>query len=205
LGFGLMFSLAGRAEQWEVGGAGGFGNYRAASVTSPAGTAEIGFSTQFAAGVVIGENLYRWIGGEFRYTYRENDPRVKSGGQEASLDGRAHALHYDFLFHAARKEARIRPFVAGGAGIKVYQGTGKESAFQPLSQFVLLTKTDQFEPLISFGGGVKFAVAKHTLIRVDFRDYVTPTPNHIFVPAARGSVHGWLHDFVPLAGVSFVF
>jgi hypothetical protein len=204
LGF-LVFGFAGRAEQWEVGVAGGFGKYRGANVVSPAGTAAVSFPAQAAGSVVIGDNLYRRIGGEFRYTYRDGDLTVKAGGQEGSLEGRSHALHYDFLIHAGSKEARIRPFVAAGAGIKVYQGVGKESAFQPLSQFVLLTKTDQFEPLISFGGGVKFAVAKHALIRVDFRDYVTPTPNHIFVPAARGSVQGWLHDFVPMAGVSFVF
>jgi hypothetical protein len=130
---------------------------------------------------------------------------VKSGGQEGTFEGRSHAVHYDFLFHAARKGSRFRPFVAGGAGIKVYQGTGRESAFQPLSRYVLLTKTDQVEALISFGGGVKYLFTKHAQIRFDFRDYATPTPDRVFMPAARGKVHGWLHDFVPLGGVSFVF
>jgi hypothetical protein len=205
LSFILASSFVGRAEQWEVGIAGGVGKYRNASVTTPAGTAEVGFATQFAAGMIIGENLYRRLGGEFRYTYRDGDLLVRSGGQEASFDGRAHAIHYDLLYHATDRESKIRPFVAGGAGIKVYQGVGRESASQPLSRFAFLTKTDQVEPLISFGGGVKFRVSKHSQIRADFRDYVTPTPDHLFVPAGRGKVEGWLHDFVGLFGMSYVF
>jgi len=144
-------------------------------------------------------------GGEFRYTFRDGDLRLKTGGQEASMEGRSHALHYDVLIHAAPKEAKIRPFGAVGAGIKVYQGIGKEASFQPLSSFALLTKTDQVEPLISFGGGVKFLVSSHAQVRLDVRDYVTPTPDRLFAPRAGGKIQGWLHDFVPLVGVSFVF
>jgi hypothetical protein len=121
------------------------------------------------------------------------------------MAGCAHAIHYDFLFYATRKSSRFRPFAAGGAGIKVYQGTGRESAVQPLSRYALLTKTDQVEPLISFGGGVKYAISKHAQIRGDFRDYVTPTPERLFRPAARGKLQGWLHDFVPLFGISYIF
>src|SRR5690242_3755194 len=69
LGCILIFSLSANAQHWELGGAGGFGKYRNASVTSPAGTADIGIATQAAGSVVIGENLYRRLGGEFRYTF----------------------------------------------------------------------------------------------------------------------------------------
>lgn len=203
----LLFLIAfpARTQQWEIGGAGGYGVYRKASVTASAGSADVGFANQAAGGLVIGENLYRRIGGEFRYTYRGGDLKATSGGQEATLGGRAHAIHYDFLFHASPRGSRIRPFVAAGAGIKVYQGTGRESAVQPLSRLVLLTKTDQVEPLISFGGGVKFLLSKHAQFRVDFRDYASPTPDRLFVPGPGGKLHGWLHDFVPMAGLSFVF
>ena len=205
LGLVLIFSSACLAQHWEVGGAGGAGVYRNASVTGGAGSADIGFSTQWAAGVVIGENLYRRLGGEFRYTYRAGDLRLKNGGQEATMEGRAHALHYDLLLHATPKEAKIRPFAALGGGIKVYQGTGKEGAVQPLSNFALLTKTDQVEPLLSFGGGVKFDFSPHAQLRVDLRDYVTPAPERLFAPARGGKVQGWLHDVVPLVGVSYTF
>jgi Outer membrane protein beta-barrel domain len=205
LGCLLIFSLSANAQHWELGGAAGFGKYRNASVTSPAGTADIGITTQAAGSVVIGEDLYRRLGGEFRYTFQAGDLQVKSGGQEGTFEGRSHAVHYDFLYHAARRGSRFRPFAAGGGGIKVYQGIGKEPAFQPLSQFALLTKRDQVEGMISFGGGVKFLLAKHAQVRFDFRDYATPAPDRVFTAAARGKIHGWLHDFVALGGMSFVF
>ena len=208
----LVFACVGRAQmlnifprEFEVGGAGGFGIYRYASVTGPAGTASVGVGTQAGGGVVIGETLYRWIGGEVRYTYRDGDLNVKSGGQEGSLPGHSHAIHYDFLVHATKREARIRPFAAVGGGIKVYEGAGTESATQPLSRFALLTKTDQWEPLISFGGGVKFMASKNVQLRVDFRDYLTPTPERLLTPAPGVTLKGWLHDFVPLFGISYVF
>ena len=205
LGLFLVFSYLCQAQNWEVGGAGGAGFYRSANVTNGASSADIDFAAQFAAGIVIGENLYQRFSGEFRYTFRDGDLRLKSGGQEATMEGRSHALHYDFLIHATPKEARFRPFGAVGGGIKVYQGTGKEASFQPLSSFALLTKTDQVEPLISFGGGVKCVLSGHAQLRFDFRDYVTPTPDRLFAPRAGGKIHGWLHDFVPLVGVSYVF
>jgi hypothetical protein len=206
LGLVLVFSYACLAQNhWEIGAAGGGGVYHNASVSAGAGSADIGFATQWAGGVVIGENLYQRLGGEFRYTFRDGDLRLKTGGQQAAMEGRAHALHYDLLLHATHREAKVRPFGAIGGGIKVYQGTGKEAAFQPLSGFALLTKTDQVEPLLSFGGGVKVSIARHAIVRVDVRDYVTPTPERLFAPARGGKIHGWLHDFVPLVGVSAVF
>src|SRR5689334_13971988 len=205
LGF-LFFSFSScLAQTWELGGAAGAGVYRNATVSATPGSANIGFSTQAAAGVVIGENLYRHLGGEFRYTFRGGDLRLQAGGREVRMDGRAHAVHYDLLLHATDREARIRPFAAVGGGIKVYQGIGRESASQALSNFAVLTRTDQVEPLISFGGGVKVAIARHLQIRADFRDYATPTPERLFTPRAGGRIRGWLHDFVPLGGVSFVF
>ena len=122
LGF-LLFSFSScLAQTWELGGAAGGGVYRNASVSATAGPANIGFSTQAAAGVVIGENLYRHLGGEFRYTFRGGDLRLQAGGQEVKMDGRAHALHYDLLLHATNREARIRPFAAVGGGIKFTRG-----------------------------------------------------------------------------------
>jgi hypothetical protein len=209
----FVFSSAAKADhmldifprEFEIGGAGGFSIYRSASVTSPVGTASIGFESEPAGGVVIGENLYRFIGGEFRYMYCDGDLNVKEGGLKGTLEGHSHAIHYDFLFHATNREARVRPFAAVGGGIKVYEGSGPESPTQPLSRFVLLTKTDEVEGMLSVGGGVKFMVAKNVQLRVDFRDYITPTPDRLFAPLRGGAIKGWMHDFVPMFGVSYVF
>jgi hypothetical protein len=43
------------------------------------------------------------------------------------------------------------------------------------------------------------------LVRVDFRNYISPFPEELFVTAQGAKIHGWLHDFVPLGGISRVF
>jgi len=43
------------------------------------------------------------------------------------------------------------------------------------------------------------------LVRVDFRDCISPFPEELFVTAQGAKIQGWLHDFVPLGGISWVF
>jgi hypothetical protein len=203
--FFLVCSTACLAQQWQLGAAGGFGFYHDASVTNGSGSAQIGFATQVAAGVVVTDDVYRYIGGEFRYTYRNGSLRLKARGQEANMDGDAHAFTYELLLYPTSRGSRIRPFAAVGGGGKLYRGTGREAAFQPLSGFDFLTKTRQMEPVVSFGGGVKAEISRHALFRVDFRDYASPVPDKLFTPAPGARIHGWLHDLVPLVGVSYVF
>lgn len=201
----VLFSSLGSAQQWTVGAAAGGGFYRDASISNSTGSVSAGIGPQIAASVVGGDDLYRFLGGEIRYTYRAGDLQLKSSAQTATMAGSSQAVHYDLLLHATPREARIRPFAAGGGGVKYYRGTGQEQAFQPLSGFGFLTKTHQHEPLISFGGGVKCRVTRHVQFRVDVRDYVTPFPDKVIVPAPSAKTHGWLHDFVSMAGLSYVF
>ena len=99
----------------------------------------------------------------------------------------------------------MRPFVAGGGGIKFFRGTGKERAYQPLSNLALLTKTQEVKGLISVGGGVKAVVSDHVLLRVEFRDYITPFPKEVITPSPGAKISGWLHDLVPMVGITFRF
>jgi hypothetical protein len=61
------------------------------------------------------------------------------------------------------------------------------------------------KPLISFGVGVKVAVSRNVLVRVDVRDYATPVPTNLIAPRRGASVHGWLHDIVPMVGIGLQF
>src|SRR5690349_13807801 len=79
--------------------------------------------------------------------------------RSASFGAMSHAIHYDVLWYAAPNGSRIRPFVAVGAGIKVYRGIGTEVAFQPLSSVALLTKAQDLTPVASAGGGVKMQLS----------------------------------------------
>ena len=192
---------------WSVGAAGGFGWYRGATIRNATGsaTADAGFGPRFAVGAVLGEDVAEHFGGELRYTFRDGDSRLKVNGREANLDANAHALHVDFLAYATGKNSRFRPYLAGGGGMKRYMGTGRVDPNQPLSSFALLAHNDELTPMVSFGGGVKVMLGEHWLIRVDFRDYATPFPENVIVPAPGAKVHGWLHDFVPLLGVDWTF
>jgi hypothetical protein len=68
-----------------------------------------------------------------------------------------------------------------------------------------LTKANEVKPRLSVGGGVQMRLTTHILVRVDFRDYISPFPEELFVTAQGAKIHGWLHDFVPLGGISRVF
>jgi hypothetical protein len=193
------------AQQWELGVSAGFGYLRNPAVTSAAGAGTAGFKDGMAFGAVAGNDMYDRLSGEMHYLYRVSNLKVTAGGQEAGFGGETHVVHYDLLVHMAERGARIRPFLAGGGGIKVYRGTGTEQAYQPANKFALLTKTQEIKPLVSAGGGVKVALTDSLLLRMEFRDYMTPFPSEVVAPAPGARIKGWLHDFVPTVGISVKF
>lgn len=199
------FSCLVFGQSWEVGVGGGYGLYHDLSVTAGATTGSAGFEPGAAFTAVLGNNIGGLVGGEARYTYRAGDMRVSSGSTKVTLGAQTHAIHYDILVHATSKESKIRPFLAAGAGMKYYRGNGSELIYQPLNNLVVLTHTNEAQPLLSLGGGVKFSLTRRSLFRIDFRDYATPAPTSLLAVPAGSKVSGWLHDFVVLVGVSGVF
>ena len=192
-------------QQWEVGASAGFGMPREVSVSAGSASGHTGFESGAAFGAVFGNQMNRWVGGEARYTYRMGDLKVASGSTKATAGAESHAIHYDVLVHGAKTGSPIRPFLAAGAGVKYYRGTGPEPAYQPLSNLVVLTHTSEAQPLISIGGGVKFAMSHRALLRLDFRDYMTPVPTNLLAPPVNSKINGWIHDFVFLVGISSTF
>jgi len=207
LGFTSLMFLVGPscfAQTWAVGIGGGYGAYENATVKNAAGTsAEAGFRSRVAATAVLTEDMFERIGGELRYTYRDGGSQFRANGQGVDMDAVAHVVHYDFLFYGTRRHARVRPFFAAGAGIKRYDATGR--GLQPFDGFGTLTHTHQVEGMVSAGAGVKVALGDRWVLRLDFRDYMTPFPETLFRPPVNASVHGWLHDFVPMIGVDWTF
>ena len=191
-------------EQWETGIAGGYGFYKNVTAVNARGEASVGFKSGVAISGVAGNDINNWLGGEIRYTYRRNDLKVSAGSTNVQFSGDSHIINYDFLFHFAPKASRVRPFLAGGAGVKYYRGTGKETATQPLIQFVALTKTGQVAPVVSFGGGVKIHLSPRLLLRLEAHDYTGPFPRQVVAPVPGAKVSGWLHDIVPSVGLSFL-
>jgi len=196
---------AAMAQRWEVGVAGGGGFYTGQTVKNAVGNASAGFANGFTLSGWLANNNNNVIGGELRYDYGRSDLKLSSNGTNVNFGGQTNAIHYDFVVHFAPSESHVRPFIAGGAGVKVYSGTGKEVDFQPLSNIALLTKTSQWEPLVSVGGGVKFSLTPASMLRLEAHDYLTPFPKNVIAPAEGSKVGGWLSDFVLEAGLSFAF
>ena len=201
-----LFPAAALAQKWEVGGGGGASFYTGKDITgrnNASGT----FKPQGGVAVtgVIGNNMYDYISGEFRYTWQKNDLSLNSGGANVKFGARSSAFHYDLVIHTASVRQKVRPFVSAGAGIKLYEGTGKEVVAQPLSSLAFLTKTREAKPLITFGGGVKVAVSERLLFRAEVKDYFSQVPTKVAAPAPGANLGGWFHNIVALFGVSVLF
>jgi hypothetical protein len=156
-------------------------------------------------GASLVQHYYDHMSGEIRWAFQRSDLRLTSGGTVEKFRGSSHAFHYDWHFYASPREAPLRLFLAAGAGFKQYRGTGVEHAYQPLSQFALLTRTTEWKPLISVGGGVRVRLSERWSLTGELRDYLTPFPRQVIVPLGRASLGRWLHDFVPTLGIGVRF
>jgi hypothetical protein len=200
----MAASGAALAQQWEVGGLAGGGFVPGVTLTAGAGKATTGFQSGGAFGAFVGQNLYPRIAGEIHYAYMQSNLKLESGSTKVTFSGHAHVIHYDLIFHTSRK-GRAQFFAAAGGGLKVFRGTGREAAYQPLSQFAYLTRTQQLKPMVSVGGGVKMQIAPRMFLRTEVRDYITPFPKDVITPAPGTKVARMLHDLVPMAGISFEY
>jgi opacity protein-like surface antigen len=192
------------AQKWEVGGGVGGGFNTSQDVEHADGTsASAKIGPGVAAGAWVGSNTSGHFGGELRYAYQRGELRLKRSGQEATFDGDSHAIHYDFLWHFTGQNAQARPYFAFGGGVKVYRGLGEEALVQPLSRYALLTKTSEYKGMASVGVGVKLKFGDRWHLRLDVHDYMTPFPQDVIAPNVNASVGGWVHQFVPMIGLSF--
>jgi hypothetical protein len=198
-------AAAGLAQTWEFGAIGGGSFLPGVPVSGSAGSATAGFQTGFTAGAFVGQNLYQHLSGEIRYEFLQNNLRLSSGGTSAQFSGQAHAVHYDLIWHTARKESPLQFFAAVGGGMKIFRGTGAEEAYQPLSQFGYFTKTQAVKPMASVGGGLTYRLSQHVFLRAEFRDFITPFPTELITPAPGQKFGSLLQDFVPMVGLAYLF
>jgi hypothetical protein len=199
------------AQKWEIGGLGGYGWYQNSTISNstisnPPTSGGVGFPSRATFGVVLVENPYHYWGGEIRWLYQWGGPQIESNGIKTSMTGYSNLVTYDFVLYPVRSESGLRPYLAGGAGVKVYTGTGfRFVGLRPTAGLALLRPVNQAEPAISVGGGLKYWFAKHAQVRIDFRTYFTPTPNDIIRPIGFSTIRSWLSTFVPTAGISYIF
>jgi hypothetical protein len=155
--------------------------------------------------VWVGHHMYPKVSGELRYDLMRNDMALNGTGARATFGAESHAIHYDIHYHFAERGAKTRPYVLVGGGVKMFRGTGTERAFQPLSQIAVLTKTTEVAGLLTFGAGVKVQLSDRVLLRLEIRDNLTRFPKKVITPNRGSGGDGWIHNFLPTAGVSLLF
>jgi len=192
-------------QQWEFGAGGGAGFLSSVPVSSASGSATTGFQSGPSASAFFGQDLYPHLSGELHYAFMQSNLSLASGGTSATFAGNAHALDYELLVHTSRHRSRVQYFAAFGGGMKLFRGTGQEAAYQPLSQFGYFTKTQAIKPMAAVGGGIRFFLSPHVVLRTEFRDYITPFPSQIIAPAPGAKFGSLLHDVVPMVEVSYVW
>ena len=205
LALGLATPASAQSEL-EIGVLGLISDYNSLTATNPARTGDAGPSLGFGGGFLIGQTINERWGGEFRYIYSRNDLELEAGSDKADLGHQTHAVHYDLLYYFADSDARVRPYVAGGIGVKYYQGVGNEDPFQPGMDLALLTKDTQAMFMGDLGIGVKFRVGSNGVFRIEFRDYITGVPENVITAAPGASIDGnLLHQFAPMVGYTWTF
>lgn len=192
-------------ENWEFGGTIGYGIYHNGTIYAPGTEAQAGIRNRFAAGVVFGEDLYEYVSGEVRYLYQDGHPFISYNGVRTDIQGQSHAITYDLLFHFAPRGRRLRPFVSGGLGAKGYVIAGPAPYPQPIPNIVTLNATDQWKFVVTPGGGVKYRLQQHMLIRADFLDYINTFPKNQIMPAPHNTARGIFEQFTPLFGLSYAW
>lgn len=194
------------AQKWEVGGGVGGSFLTSETITTPEGNADATRNPGLDISAWLDNNIGSGLfGGELRYDHENGDLKLSSGGSSATFASQSNAVHYDFLFNFAPSESPVRPFVAAGGGVKWYSGTGTEQVYQPLSDIAVFSDVRDMRAMASVGAGIKFNIAKATLLRVEFHDYMTPFPSKLIAPVTGSGVGGWLQDFVVSAGLGFTF
>jgi hypothetical protein len=185
---------------WQATASGGFGKYRYVSLSSTSGTGDAGIGARYVLDAAIGRALGEHLAMEGAWTFQDGDFEIRSGGQKTAFDAHAHSFHGDFYYYWRGRSVRLRPFVEGGAGVKLYQGI-EDVRPRPLAAFGSFAHATDARALLVVGGGVDWKLSSHWAVRIAVRDFATPFPSSVIVPAAGVSAGGWLHDAVVTAGI----
>lgn len=200
-----LLPVTAAAQKWEVGAAGGGSFYTSNDVEKGNSSVKASFEPGFVASFFVSQEMGRHWGGDLRYDFARNNAKLDGAGGKATFGAQSHSIHYDFLLFFSPAGNKTRAFISFGAGIRQFRGTGNEGTTQALSEYALLTKSSDTTPMASVGVGVKFRVGKNSNVRIEVKDYITPQPTKVITPNRGASLSGWIHNFLPMVGVTYVF
>ncbi len=137
------------AQKWEFGGGVGGGFYTSQDISGSAGSAAAKLGMGLSGGAWLANNGNGHWGGEVRYDYQ----RARLAAQRQRPVGlvRCDLARVSLRCPLVHEHQRHRAFVRSsqlGAGVKMYQGNGKEVAFQTLSNVAILSKEQDLTPVV---------------------------------------------------------
>jgi hypothetical protein len=194
-----------QSKPWEIGVLGGFTLTTGMRAQRGALEATPSMKPGIIFGVTAGHNSYRRLGGEINYLFRMTDARLTSGATRAIFDVNVHLLTFDMPYHFADRDAKVRPYIIFGGGVKVLDGTGLERAVQPLGNIAVFAAARELLPVASVGFGVKVRTGRFGQLRFEARNFMSPSPGEVIAPMPGGKITGVWHDFTMLGGYSFRF
>jgi hypothetical protein len=193
------------AQDWELGAIGGFSYAPNLSVAEASATASAGIGHGGVVGAYLSEDTYRYFGGDVRYLYGFGNLQASSSNTSVSFDRRIQIVTFDILGYLRPRQSRVRPFLALGGGAEILDGTGAESAAQPLGNLVALTHTRQIFGVGDVGAGFKIGLSRHLRFRIEAHDYMGPSPGKVIAPAPGASISGFMNNIVATASIAWTW
>ncbi|MCC7173698.1 MAG: outer membrane beta-barrel protein [Bryobacterales bacterium] len=184
----LFFALAGgvSAQVLEIGpqfGVSRLSNNKLYEQASPPAVVKLNSGFRFGFRVTL--NAHEYAGHEVGYAY--NRTNLDLAGTVYGMA--THQGFYDFLLYARPEGSKVRPFIAGGAQFSNFVPPGSSVSYGG----------GEMKFGINYGAGVKVRTSDRFLIRLDFRQYMSPKPDFNF-PAGP---QGWLRLNEISAGFSY--
>jgi outer membrane protein OmpA-like peptidoglycan-associated protein len=192
------------------------------------GSIDRGLGQKFAQGGTYGGrvtwNASRWVGLELFYDYSYNNVsfRTSSGvyppGSTAALPGtplptysfsnRVHSFAFNPIFNLRPRGSKVQPYLTAGFGAADFvptnaaQGLARSPEQAP---FMVQNLTDNLQPEINYGGGIKWHFTDHFGLRLDARGFLLYNPTFGLPNYPNGGVyiprHSHLNGFQATAGL----
>ena len=162
------------------------------------------FGEKYSRGARVTANWWRYYGLEAEYSRMTAKIQAKVIKTDADTGDVTSEMRYDkvnvshlsvnFLSYLMPKDRRWRPFITGGGGRTTF---GSPS----FSEWLVGSSVTYG---VNYGGGIKLLPTRHTLIRIDVRQYITGKPyDPLYVEI--GNSPGRITFFEAQIGASITF
>jgi hypothetical protein len=195
-----------QAQVWEIGVSGGYPRLTHAILGSMSPEQPADHDTtvkgRYSEGASVTRNVKGYYGFELGYTQSRatattilrNTVNSALVTTTAEAPFKIHMLNFNFLAYWMPRGSRWRPYFTGGS-----QGYQYSLPHIPNWPFGEIRKWG-----FNYGAGIKLIPLKHTMVRIDLRDYIGGKPWALTISSA-GKTGGVAHQIEGTVGFSITF